>query len=327
VRVLLTGATGFLGANLARRLLARGDQVVCLVRKPNLCVEGLPVTLASAPMHDVDALTRVMDRCDGVYHVAGTFDTGPDGPTAMQALHVDATRTLLEACTRVGIRRFVFCSSSVTVGFGPLDRPGTEDTPFDPDPIYGRSGPLRAYYASKLEGERITAEWGGVIVNPDFVLGPWDVKPTSGQLLLSVARGWVPVHPRGGKCFVDVDDCAVGHIHALERGVPGRRYLLGNHNLSYRDFMRLCAEVAGRRGPVVPLPTTAVRLLGRASGVLQRVDPHRYAGLERHSLMAMQQERYRSGQRSWDELGVPRTDLRVTVESALRWFRDHGYCR
>jgi dihydroflavonol-4-reductase len=182
------------------------------------------------------------------------------------------------------------------------------------------------YHDSKLESEVLTAAAGGVIVNPDYVLGAWDVKPTSGQLLVQIAKGWVPVYPQGGKCFVDADDCALGHLYALDRGMPGRRYLLGNHNLSYREFMTLCAEVVGRRGPVLPVPRLALAAAGRAGSLLQRVDAHRFAGLERHVLLAMQQERYRSGRRSWEELGVPRTDMRVTVEKAWRWFKDRGYC-
>ncbi len=327
MRVFLTGATGFVGANLVRRLLARGDEVVCAIRKPNLCIEGLPVTTAAVPLDDADALARAMDGCDGVYHVAGIFDPSPQGEALMRSLHVDATRALLTAAERVRARRFVLCSSSITVGFGPIEQPGDEETPLDADAIYGRRGPLRVYHDTKLESERLTAEAGGVIVNPDYVLGPWDVKPTSGQLLLSIAKGWVPVYPRGGKCFVDADDCAVGHIAAMDRGVPGRRYLLGNHNLSYREFMTLCAEVAGSRPPMLPMPRAAIRAVGAAATVLQRADPHRFAGLEPRLLSAMQQPRYRSGRRSWEELDVPRTPMRDTVASALGWFRERGYCR
>jgi dihydroflavonol-4-reductase len=324
-RYFLTGATGFVGANVARHLLARGDEVVCAVRKPNLCVEGLPVTLVSGALTDVDTMARAMEGCEGVLHVAGTFDPGPEGEKAMWALHVDATRALLEAAAKVGLTRFVTCSSSVTVGFGPRDAPGNEDTPLEPDGVYGRTGSLRAYHDSKLESERITIERGGIVVNPDYVLGAWDVKPTSGQLLLSVARGWVPVYPTGGKCFVDAEDCAIGHVAALERGRPGRRYLLGNWNLSYREFMEECARAGGTRGPVAPVPRLVLRAAGRAGRLLQRVDAHRFAGLDRHVLLAMMQERYRTGERSWTELGVPRTPMAVTVERALRWFRDHGY--
>ena len=324
-RYFLTGATGFVGANVVRALLARGDRVVCAVRKPNLCVEGLDVEFASGNLTDRDSMARAMEGCDGVMHVAGIFDTGADGERAMRSLHVDATRTLLQARAASGVPRFLLCSSSVTVGFGTKEAPGNEDSPLDAEAIYGRSGALRVYHDTKLESEQLAAAAGGVIVNPDFVLGAWDVKPTSGQLLLSVAQRWVPVYPTGGKCFIDAEDCAAGHIAAIERGQPGRRYLLGNWNLSYQQFMGLCAEAAGRRPPVLPVPMLALRAAGRVGTVLQRFDAHRFTGLDRHVLRAMMQERYRTGERSWTELGVPRTPMKATIQRALRWFREHGY--
>lgn len=327
MRFLLTGATGFVGANVVRHLLARGDDVVCVVRKPNLCLEGLPVTLSHASLTDTDALATAMEGCAGVFHVAGTFDPGPGGEELMRSIHVDATRALIDAAKRAGVPRVVVCSSSVTVGFGSREAPGDEDTPLDVDRIYGRTGALRTYHDTKLESERLAAEAGHVVVNPDYVLGAWDVKPTSGQLLLTVAKGWVPVHPRGGKCFVDADDCAIGHLRAMERGRPGRRYLLGNHNASYREFMQLCADAAGTRGPVVALPNVAMRAAGFAGRILARTDPHRFAGLDPNVLASMREERYRTGRRSWEELGVPRTPLAETVQKALGWFREHGYLR
>lgn len=324
MRYLLTGGTGFVGANVVRHLLARGDEVVCVVRKPNRCLEGLPVQLVTPGLTDVEALTRAGEGCAGIFHIAGSFQPGPGGDATMRMLHIEATQALLEVSRRVGAR-LVFCSSSVTVGFGGREHPGDEDTVVDPDRIYGKTGPLRNYYESKREAEAIVGEAGGVVVNPDYVLGAWDVKPTSGQLLVSVARGTVPFYPRGGKCFIDADDCAAGHLAAMDRGQPGRRYLLGNHNLTYLEFMRLCAELSGRRAPVIPLPTAGLRLAGAAGSVLQRLDPHRFAGLDGAVLIAMQQERYRSGRRSWEELGVPRTPMRETVAKALDWFRRHGY--
>lgn len=321
---LLTGATGFVGANVARVMLARGDRVRCVVRKPNLCLEGLPVELVPTPLDDEDGLSRAAEGCDGVLHVAGTFDPGPGGEETMRRLHVDAARVLLAAARRAGAR-FLYCSSSITVGFGPRDAPGDEDTPVDADRHYGRRGALRAYYESKREGERLTAEAGGVIVNPDYVLGPWDIKPTSGQLLLTIARRPVPVYPRGGKCFVDAEDCAVGHLLAIERGAPGRRYLLGNHNRSYREFMTACAEAVGRRGPTVPVPNLALTAAGRVGSWLHRVDPHRFAGLDGHVLRAMQEPRYRTGRRARVELGLPVTPLERSIRAALEWFRAHGY--
>jgi dihydroflavonol-4-reductase len=327
MRYLLTGGTGFVGANVVRHLLKEGHSVRCVVRKPNLCLEGLPVEWVKVGLEDEEGLLRASDGCAGIFHVAGTFDPGPGGEDLMRRIHVDATALLCKVAKRAGVPRVLVCSSSITVGFGSVEHPGNEDSPLDAEATYGQKGALRVYHDSKLESEEIARSYGGVIVNPDYVLGAWDIKPTSGQLLLTMARHPVPVYPRGGKCFIDADDCAIGHLRAMERGQPGRRYLLGNHNLPYQAFMALCAEVAGRRAPFLPVPGLALRVAGRVGSGLQRLDAHRFAGLERHVLLAMQQDRYRSGRRSWEELGVPRTPLRESVEKAWRWFGEHGYLK
>ncbi len=332
MKVVLTGATGFLGANLSRLLLSRGDEVRCLVRRPNALVEGLPLALHTVPMDDtpaaVDALARVLEGCDGVYHLAGTFDPSPGGLQRMRAVHVYATRALLRACDKAGVKRMVLCSSSITVGFGPRSAPGDESTPLDADAVYGRGTALRAYHDTKLQAETLGAGWGSVevvTVNPDYIIGPYDVKPTSGQLIVAMGKGRMPVHPRGGKCFQSAEDTALGHVLAMERGQSGRRYLLGSHNLSYQEFMGKVATALGVAPPRLPLPDLAVRAAGRLGGWLQARDPHRFAGMDRRVLMAMQQERYRSGRRAEQELGLKPAPIEAGIEAAVRWFRDNGY--
>ncbi len=329
MKYFVTGGTGFIGANVVRHLLDRGHEVVCLVRKANLALEGLPVTLVNAAITDAEALAPLVQGCDGIYHVAGLFDASPGGQARMREIHVTGTQALLRAAEKAGVRRVLVCSSSVTVGFGSREAPGDEDSPIDPDRIYGTSGALRAYYNTKLQSERMAAGWKGVetvIVNPDYILGAWDIKPTSGQLIVTMAKNLIPFYPKGGKCFQDADDCALGHILAFEKGQSGRRYLLGNENLSYHEFMTMVAEVVGRPAPMIPVPDWALGLAGAVGGQLLALDPHRFAGLDPNVLKSMREQRYRTGARAVNELGVPTTPIRESVEKAYRWFKDHGYC-
>ena len=165
-----------------------------------------------------------------------------------------------------------------------------------------------------------------MVVNPDYVIGEWDVKPTSGAMIVNIAKHWVPVYPKGGKCFIGARDCADGHVLAMESGVPGRRYLLGIENHSYQSFMTTIAEVVGRRPPALPIPRLATQAAGLAGRVVARVDPHKATALDAQVLRSMQEERYRSGRLAIEELGLPHTPLKVCIERAFRWFRDHGYC-
>lgn len=335
MRVFVTGGTGFIGANVVRAHLARGDRVRCLVRasSPGVALEGLPVERVEAALDDAQALRTALRGCDAIQHLAGVYDTSPGGSSRMYAVHVDATRALGEAALDLGIQRMVVCSSSITVGFGSMDRPGDEDTPIpDADRIYPPGTALGAYFDSKVKCEAVTRDLvhrglEAVLVNPDYVVGAWDVKPTSGQLILTMGRAWVPFYPRGGKCFITAEDCAQGHVLALENGRPGQRYLLGTENLTYHQFMNLVARVVGAVPPAVPLPRTATDAMGllvdRATGFL----PAQARQVDVAALASMQADRYRSGRRSWEELGVPRSPLRWGIEAAWKWFVDHGYPR
>ena len=333
MKVVVTGATGFLGANLIRALIARGDEVHCIVRKPNICVEGVDVQLHTIPLKDhpveVERLAKVMQGCSVVYHVAGIFDPSPGGADRMVDLHVFATRALLRAAEKAKVERFVYCSSSITVAYGNKSNPGIESQYFDAFAVYGTSGPLIDYYRSKLQGEALVRGWksmDSVIVNPDYIIGPYDVKPTSGQLILSMSKSWLPVYPKGGKCFLGAHDCALAHIAAAEYGKTGERYLLGGHNLSYQEFMTKVSCVVGSRPPKIPLPRMALSLAGKIGSVASSVDPHRFAGLEPHVLLSMHEERSRSAEKMITELKVTPRPIEESIQEAYQWFVRHGYC-
>jgi dihydroflavonol-4-reductase len=251
----------------------------------------------------------------------------------MRRVHVAATDALCRAAmAQPAPPRLVLCSSSITISWGPRSAPANEDAPvIDADRMYGRDNPLRDYYESKLEAEAVLRGWvdrglHGVIVNPDYVIGHWDRKPTSGAIIVNMARRWVPIHPRGGKSFIDAADCGLGHLLALEKGRPGARYLLGVHNLSYREFMFEVARVVKRPPPLLPLPRTVTGLAGRVGSLLDRIGGKATVALNPQVLSSMQSERYRDGSRARDELGLPSTPIRESIEQAYAWFRDHDYC-
>jgi len=335
VRVLITGGTGFIGAHVVRAHLARGWEVRCAVRasSPSLTLEGLRVERVELDLGDPDAVARALEGCDAVQHVAGVFDVGPGGQARMRAVHEDATRILCDAAAaRSTPPRLVLCSSSITLAWGSRTHPANEDTPLpDLDAVYGRATPLRAYLESKRASERIVLDAArrglhAVIVNPDYVLGAWDLKPTSGSLVVAMAKHPIPVYPRGGKCFVDAADCGLGHVLAMERARPGSRTLLGVHNLSYRELMTAIARQVGRRPPFLPLPRTLTGAVQGAAGLAERLFPGRQVGLDPSVLASMQADRYRDGTRARAGLGLPVTPIEDSIAAALRWFRDHGYC-
>lgn len=333
MKFVLTGATGFLGANLLRELLKEGHQVSCIIRQPNDVIKGLDAQLHTLPLEDnpksVNALAKVLDGADGVFHLAGIFDPSPKGLDLMTQLHIFGTRALLRATELAKVPKFVHCSSSITVGFGDKSNLGNENTPLNPVQIYGAKGALRHYYNSKIQSEHLVLGWEGlhrVVVNPDYILGPYDVKPTSGQMIVTMAKHGIPVYPKGGKCFLGAEDCAKAHLAAMLKGRSGERYLLGYHNLSYQEFLNKVAKIVGKKSPLLPIPNLGTRILGNIGKVANQVDAHRFAGLDANVLKSMQEERYRSGAKMCEELGISPQEIEVDIEKAYRWFCDNGYC-
>jgi dihydroflavonol-4-reductase len=298
----VTGANGFLGFHLVRHLQSRGQRVCALVRRsrPELDALGVDVRALDA-LHGVETIA----------HVAGTFATRG----AWRETMIDANVRTTERLLATG-RRIVLCSSSVTIGFGSRDAPGDEHTPLDPS-VYG-DGPLRSYCETKLTAEGMVRAVGGTVVNPDFVVGPFDFGPTSGGLLLMLARGRLPFWPRGGKCFQAVDDCVAGVAAALDRGAPGQRYFLGGENLPYRAFLEIGADVLGVHAPRWPLPHELAARVATLDPTGRLPSPD--------VIRAMALERYRDGSRARVELGVPSTPIRDAIRAALDWFRARGWC-
>ena len=211
---------------------------------------------------------------DVIFHVAGVWGD----PETMHALHVEGTRRLLA----LGLP-LVLTSSSVTCGFGPMSCPGREDEPSE-DPRSPIRGTGKAYRATKLQAEEMVRAQGGWLVHPDFVVGPGDIRGVVMGPLVRAAQLPVIPAPRGGKCFVGVDDVGEGHVLAFERGRRGRRYLLGAENRTYRDVIVRLAWFLGHRPRVLRVPRSLGPLIGGA-------------------WEQMQLDRYRDGTRARVELG------------------------
>ena len=206
----------------------------------------------------------------------------------------------------------VFTSSSITCGYGPFARPGREDDPSE-DPEAPIRGTGRMYRLTKLAAEDIVGEAGGWITNPDYVVGPGDVKFTVTGPLLAAARLPVIPSPGGGKCFVGVSDVGEGHLLVLSRGQKGRRYLLGAENRTYRDVLGTLARLLGKRPWVLPLPDAVPRALASLRPLRPLAGP-----LEQMSL-----ERYRYSGRARSELGWTPRPVDEALAALVEWARQH----
>jgi dihydroflavonol-4-reductase len=255
-RYLVTGATGFLGGHLVLHLLAKGHEVVALCREEEPELEDRGVKVFSGDVLDRSSVERAADGCVGALHCAGKVSRDPNAAEELHRVHVEGTRTVLAACKARGVRRFVLASSSGTVAVSrDPNRVATEDDV--PDVALISQWP---YYRAKLYAERLAFdanESGGlevISVNPTLLLGPGDTRGSStDDVRLFLARR-IPAVPAGGLSFVDVRDAAAAMALAMERGEPGRRYLIGACNLTVKEFFKRLELVSGVHAPFLPMP-------------------------------------------------------------------------
>lgn len=329
---LVTGATGFIGGNLARALWARGEDVRALVRPSaiDLAIRETGVAQVTGDLLDSESVRRAAAGCETVYHCAAIYSFWSRRPREMYRSNVVGTVNLLDAARRAGVRRVVFTSSVSTIGIpengsNDPDHLGTEDMPPRPALLIGY------YKQSKYATEQIAlaandAEMEVVVVNPCAPVGEWDVKPTpTGQIPLFFARGKTPGYIATGMNLVDVADVAEGHILAMERGIPGERYILGCRNLTLKEIFDILSGITGRRAPKFRIPHWAI--LGVAyfdefvEGTLLRRPPM----VPVEAIKITKHPMYVSSEKAVSELGLPQSPVEVALEKAIRWFRDYGY--
>lgn len=323
--VLLTGASGLLGANLAHRLCARGvkPRLLLRARSDRRGLRGLSVEEVTGDITDRESLAAAMRGVDEVYHVAGLVPARQPVREELQRINVEGTRNVMEAARAAKVRRVVHVSSTAAVGHGPLSDPATEDSPYNFD------ASSKLYSWSKRAGEAVALAASGdgmevVVANPSTILGAYDVRPSSGQILVSVAQGIMRAYPLGGNNFVNATDVADGLILLMERGRPGARYILGGENLTYRALLTQCAQEAGVPPPAVPLPDVMLRATIRLGGLLSKVSPERFAGLASPFLEELMHPLYVSSQKAQRELGYQPGPVRKGIREGYRWFQEEG---
>jgi len=319
---LLTGGSGLVGANLARLLCARGERPRLLLRERSerRALRGLSYEEAVGDILDPASLDRALRGVTHVFHVAGLVRQDVAGRDELRRVNVDGTRNVVEAARRAGVKRLVHVSSISAVGHGPLSAPATEDQPNNFDLA---SSP---YHASKHEGEAVALAAEGlevVGVNPTLVIGPYDSKPTSGEILLTVARGQMRFYPAGGNNFVNATDLAEGMWLAMEKGRPKERYILGGENLTYREFLTQCAEECGAPLPSLPAPEKLLRLAGKLA---DKLSPS-YAWARNFSssmVDSMFGPYYATSDKAVRELGYRFRPVRLGIRDAYAWFQEEG---
>jgi dihydroflavonol-4-reductase len=324
--VLVTGATGFVGANVARLLVADGYRVRVLARPASSlrALEGCPAEVLRGDILQPDAVARAIKGCARVFHVAADYRLWARDPGEIYRNNVDGTRTVLEACARAGIERVIYTSSVGTLGLPRGGAPGTETTPVTLDDMIGH------YKRSKFLAERIAEEYAArgvpvVIVNPSNPIGPWEVKPTpTGQVILDYLLGRMFGTLDTGLNLVHVTDVARGHLLAARLGRVGEKYILGAENHSLAGIFQLLERITGIRAPRLRVPYALAYLAAQVNEGLARITG-RPPRVPLAGVRMARTPMYFSAEKAVRELGLPQTPVEQALRDAVDWFVDHGY--
>jgi dihydroflavonol-4-reductase len=261
---LVTGATGFIGSHVVRRLLSRGDRVRILARnssrKSN--VESFGCEIAIGDLKDLTSLLRCVRGCRRVYHVAADYRLWAKNPQDIYDNNVGGTRNLLSVCCEAGVEKVIYTSSVGTIGMRKDGLPADESTPVKLDDMIGH------YKRSKFMAEQVAREFAAsglpvVIVNPTTPVGPGDIKPTpTGRIIQEFIKNRMPAYVDTGLNLVGVEDVAKGHLLAEEKGKVGERYILGGENWSLEEILEALCRICGKHMPRVRIPWILALIAG-----------------------------------------------------------------
>jgi len=323
---LVTGATGFVGSAVARKLIEAGHDVRVLVRAESdrRNIQGLPVTEVIGSLSDPATLPPAVAGVEALFHVAADYRLWVPEPDAMYRANVDGTLALMEACLAAGVRRIVHTSSVATLGLVP-GQDADEATPVTLDDMIGPY--KRSKYLSEEAVRRLVSERGlpAIIVNPSTPIGPRDIKPTpTGRMIVEAASGRMPAYVDTGLNFAHVDDVAEGHLLAFERGTIGERYILGGENLTLAQVLGLVCPLAGRKPPVIKLPAgliLPIAYLAEASSRLSKREP--FVTVDGAKLA--RKKMFFKIDKARKALGYNPRPARQGFIDAVDWFRENQY--
>ena len=325
MNILITGADGLLGSNTVRELLNRGYAITALIQKgknPKTIAE-LPIQLLYGDILNQPLLIAAMKDIDAVIHCAASTSIWPARSEITRKVNIEGTNNIITACLQNKVKRLIYVGTANSFGSGNLNQPGTEDNPYK----------AAKYGLDYMDSKRIAQEnvmnavkeyhLPAIVVNPTFMIGPFDSGPSSGAMILALLNGKVPCFTKGGKNYINVKDAAVGIVNALTMGEIGQAYILGNENLSFREMFEKIGKVVGAEIPKRSLPSPIVRAFGwlnsTAAGIFN------YSPDVSYQIAVLScEDHYYSSQKAIKKLCLPQTPIENGILDCFDWFKKNG---
>ncbi|WP_020535577.1 NAD-dependent epimerase/dehydratase family protein [Lewinella cohaerens] len=326
MKVLVTGADGFLGNNIVREVLDRGHEVYAFIQQGRhiKTLDELTVTKRYGDLLNAEEVIQAAEGCDYIIHAAANTSIWPQRSEITRRVNHEGTLNVIQAALQAKVKRMVSIGSANSFGNGSLENPGDESSPF----AAGKYG--LDYIDSKRDAQEAIIDHvenhglDAVIINPTFMLGPYDTKPSSGELLLALYHQKIPGYTASGRNFIYVKDVAVAAANALTMGRSGECYIMANENLSYKDFNQLVADELDVQPPKLLIPKPFILLYGAVSQMwayLTGKPPVVSYAVAQISL----DTNYYTAAKAVKELQLPQTPIKIAVREAFNWFQENGY--
>jgi len=323
MRVLVTGANGLLGTNTIIDLLNQGYDVVGFLRDKNSFVGGSyeNLKLVEGNILNPNDLKNALTNCDYVIHAAAITDPKHLGYSEYELVNVKGTKNVVEEAIKAGVKKLVFVGTANIFGFGTLDYLGNESNqikePFSKS-FYSISKKEAQDYALAMKDKMEI-----VTVNPSFMIGAYDSKPSSGKIILMGYKKRILLCPPGGKNFVCVTDVSKGIIMALKKGMNGEAYLLSNENLSFKEFFKLLNKQTGSNAMIITLPKVFLLMLGGLGSFLRNFGINSAFSIENMKILCINS--YYSNDKARTHLGASFTSIEEGISDAINWFEQNKY--
>jgi len=328
MRALITGASGFVGSGVLRKLLGEGYHVRALVRtnSDRRNIEGTGAEVVIGDLNDRRSLDPAVDGCECLFHVAADYRLWVPEPKDMYGTNVTGTRNIMLAAAERGVKRIVYTSSVATLGPTKDGSPADETTPATIDDMIGHY--KRSKFLAEAEVLRMIEQEGlpAVIVNPSTPIGPRDIRPTpTGRMILEAAAGNMPAYVDTGLNVVHVDDVATGHLLAFERGKIGERYILGASDMTLKEILTQLAAITGKPVPRFSLPHNLILPLVYLAEAWGRLTRRSELFLTVDGIRMARKRMFFSSEKARRELGYITRPVEEALRDAVDWFRQNRY--
>jgi dihydroflavonol-4-reductase len=328
LKVLVTGATGFIGFHVARLLSRKGLSVRALVREGSdqSALRAIDVEPVIGDVRDFDSVKRSLKGSEQIYHLAADYRLWVPDPETMYAINVEGTKNVMRAAFELETERVIYTGTVGTLPTSSTGKPSTEETSADIKEMVGH------YKRSKFMAEREVYQFiekglPAVVVCPSTPVGPMDRKPTpTGRMIVDFLNDRIPAYLNTGLNFVDVEDVAAGHWLASDQGKIGQRYILGNKNITLREFFDSLARMTKRTPPKVRLPYFPVLCAAYANEAVSRLT-NKHPRIPLTGVRMARKFMFFDSSKAVKELKMPQSPVDDAIERAIIWFRRNGYVK